>query len=243
MGIDLYFTADEVDPADVQGRTAVVIDVLRATSSIVEALANGARAIYPTTGTEEAIKLISSLGREDTLLCGERRGRQIEGYDLGNSPDEFTRARVAGKRLVMNTTNGTRALATVAGADRVLTASFLNVSAVAKAVAGVESLVVVCAGREGRFSLEDAVCGGLILNRLGSEWTEHPDTSDAARVALQLAREANVDAAFLASTAAGRALVELGMEGDLETCAHVDRHVVAPVMHDGMVRLPSGSRR
>lgn len=240
-GIDLYFTTEELDPADVHQKTVVVIDVLRATSSIVEALANGARAIYPTTGTEEAIKLISSLGREDTLLCGERRGRTIEGYDLGNSPAEFSRERVQGRRLVMNTTNGTRALASVAGAERVLVGSFLNLSAVAKAVAGSEDLAVVCAGREGRFSLDDAVCAGRILSRLGTTWAEHPDTSDAARVALELARDRVVDASFLAGTAAGRALAALGMEADLEACAQVDRHVVAPLMKDGMIRLPPGS--
>lgn len=240
-GIDLYFTTEELDPADVHQKTVVVIDVLRATSTIVEALANGAKAIYPTTGTEEAIKLISSLGREDTLLCGERRGRTIEGYDLGNSPSEFSRSRVQSKRLVMNTTNGTRALAAVAGARKVLVGSFLNASAVAKAVAGPGELAVVCAGREGRFSLDDAVCAGLILSRLGTAWAEHPGTSDAARVALELAADREIDAAFLGGTAAGRALKELEMEADLEACAQVDRHLVAPVMEDGMIRLPPGS--
>ncbi len=86
-----------VDEASVEGRTAVVIDVIRATSTLVEALANGARAIFPTVSTEEAVKLASSLGREDTLLCGERKGLKIEGFDLGNSPAEFTPEVVAGK--------------------------------------------------------------------------------------------------------------------------------------------------
>jgi len=240
MGVDLYFTLGELDPADVQNRTVVVVDVLRATSTIVEALANGARAIYPTTGTEEAIKLISSLGRDDTLLCGERRGLKIEGYDLGNSPAEFTREKVDGKRIVMNTTNGTQALVAVAGADRVFTGSFMNLSAVAKAVAGTDDLTVVCAGRGGRFSLDDAVCAGAILARLGTEWANDSDTSDAARVALQLATHATVDAAFLAETAGGRNLVEIGMEADLELCATVDRHVLAPAMVDGTIRLLPG---
>lgn len=238
-GVDLYFSLAGLDPAAVQNRAVVVVDVLRATSVMVEALANGAGAIYPTVGSEEAIKLISSLGREETLLCGERRGEKVEGYDLGNSPREFTRERVAGRRLVMNTTNGTRALAAVAGADRVVVGSFLNASAAAKAVAGTEELVVVCAGREDRFSLEDAVCAGLIVSRLGTGWTEHPDTSDAARVALALAEDVAVDADFLASTAAGRSLTELGFQEDLEMCARVDRHGIAPVMRDGMVRIPA----
>jgi 2-phosphosulfolactate phosphatase len=238
MGVDLYFTFGELDPADVQNHTVLVVDVLRATSTMVEALANGARAIYPTTGTEEAIKLVSSLGRDHTLLCGERKGLKIEGYDLGNSPAEFTREKVEGKQLVMNTTNGTQALVAVAGAKRVVIGSFMNLSAVAKAVAGVEGLVVVCAGRGGRFSLDDAVCAGSILSRLGTEWAGHPDTSDAARVALDLARDTVVDASYLAATAGGRNLVDLGMEADLELCSMVDRHLLAPIMVDGTIRLP-----
>lgn len=235
-GVDLYFTPAELDPTAVQERTVVVVDVLRATSTMVEALANGARAIYPTTGSEEAIKLISSLGREDTLLCGERRGRKIEGYDLGNSPLEFTAERVGGKRLVMDTTNGTRAMVAVHGAASVVAGSFLNLSATAKAVAGADDLVVVCAGRGGRFSLDDAVCAGRILALLGTGWLDHPRTSDAARVAYRLAADVEVDRDFLASTAAGRDLVGLGYHGDLDVCAQVDRHTFAPVMRDGMVR-------
>ncbi|MCA9297739.1 MAG: 2-phosphosulfolactate phosphatase, partial [Phycisphaerales bacterium] len=109
MRIDVFFTVDEVDPALLPGTTVVVVDVVRATTTITEALANGARGIYPTASIEEAVKLASSLGREDALLCGERKGAKIEGFDLGNSPREFTRAAVEDKRLVMSTTNGTRA--------------------------------------------------------------------------------------------------------------------------------------
>ena len=110
MRIDTYFTVPEVDGASLAESAVVVIDVVRATTTIIEALANGARAIFPTESTEEAVRLASSLGREDSLLCGERKGEKIEGFDLGNSPAEFTREVVEDKKLVMSTTNGMRAL-------------------------------------------------------------------------------------------------------------------------------------
>lgn len=237
MKIDTYFTAAEVDPAAVAGRTAVVIDVIRATSTMVEALANGAAAIYPTLQTEDALRLATSLGREDTLLCGERKGLTVEGFDFGNSPREFTRERVGGKRLVMSTTNGTRAFLAAGGAKRAVAASFLNLSAAAEAVAGSSDLLVVCAGKENHFSLDDAVCAGHLIRMIG-EGREESDLNDGSRAALALAERFTVDAGFLAETAAGRALVEIGLEGDLPLCAEMDRHALVPEMHDRMIRLP-----
>ena len=135
-------------------------------TTIVEALASGARGVIPTTSAEDAVRLAALLGREDTLLCGERKGAQIEGFDLGNSPGDFSAEIVRGKRLVMSTTNGTVAFSRAQEADRVLACAFTNLGAVAEAVGGEDSLVVVCAGRQGRFSLEDAVCAGHLLLRL-----------------------------------------------------------------------------
>ena len=237
----VYFTVAELEPADVQGGTVVVVDVLRATSTIVEALAAGARAVYPTVGSEEALKLASSLGREDTLLCGERKGLKIEGFDLGNSPLEFTPERVDGKRLVMSTTNGTRAFHAAGQADRIVAASLLNLGAAAGAVAGEEDLVVLCAGREDRFSLDDAVCAGLILEHALGGREGAPELDDGARAALSLARDVTPDWAFLRSVAAGRALIDIGLAGDVEHCAHRDLHVIVPEMQDRMIRIRDGS--
>lgn len=237
MRVEGYFSHAELEPADVQGKVVIVVDVLRATSTMAEALANGARAIYPTSGAEDAIKLATSLGREDLLLAGERKGLPIEGYDLGNSPLEFTRERIEGKRLIMNTTNGTPAFMAVLGAERVVAASFLNLTAVADAVADAERLVVVCAGRAGRFSLDDAVCAGMILGRLEERADAPLAMDDAAAASRTLARGVSVDASFLGGTDAGRALVDVGLEADLEHCARLDHHRVVPEMHDRMVRL------
>jgi 2-phosphosulfolactate phosphatase len=237
MTIDVYFSPAAVDEASVEGRTAVVIDVIRATSTLTEALANGARAIFPTVSTEEAVKLASSLGREDTLLCGERKGLKVEGFDLGNSPAEFTSEVVKGKQLVMTTTNGTRAFVASEGADRVLAASFMNLSAVTRELVGSSGLVIVCSGRENRFALDDALCAGLLVKNVVGDDPEGFQLNDAARVAADLAEKYSVDAEFLRSTAAGNALLSVGLESDLELCASIDRHSLVPEMRDRRISV------
>jgi 2-phosphosulfolactate phosphatase len=241
MTVDVFFSPAVVDETSVEGRTAVVIDVIRATSTLLEALANGAKAIFPTVSTEEAVKLASSLGREDTLLCGERKGLKVEGFDLGNSPGEFTPDIVEGKQLVMTTTNGTRAFAAVEDADRVIAASFMNLSSVIDALQGVPSLVVVCSGRENRFSLDDALCAGMLLKGLGAALEIEMELNDAGRVALDLAAMHEVDAEFLRSTAAGKNLLSIGLEKDLELCASVDRHSLVPEMKERRITIPPGA--
>lgn len=238
MKVEVRFTFPEAGFTDLTEATVVVVDVLRATSTMVEALANGARAIYPAESTDEAMRLAQSLGRDELLLCGERRGLKIEGYDLGNSPVEFTEAAVGGKRLIMNTTNGTQAFLAVEGAERVLAGSLLNLAAVVDAVARAERVVVVCAGREGLFALEDAVCAGILVRRLQAARGDDLELGDGARAARVLCDLVQPDAAFLADTDAGRSLARMGAEADLEWCARLDRHRVVPEMHDRMIHLP-----
>jgi len=245
MKIESYFTPGEVDSGALGGRTAVVIDVIRATSVIVEALANGAKAIYPTLAPSDAVSLAGTLGRDDTVLCGERRGLKVEGFDLGNSPREFEAAAVSGRRLVMSTTNGTRAFLAAAPASRVYAAALLNLSAVAARAAKDPGLAVICAGKDGRFALDDVVVAGLLIEQVLRirEGEDEPTTMDeSSRTALMLARAVTPDAAFLQGTAAGAALVEIGLEEDLPFVAQRDRHPLVPEMYDRMIRVaePSG---
>jgi 2-phosphosulfolactate phosphatase len=236
MRIEAHFTTNEVDPGALTDATVVVIDVVRSTTSIVEALANGARGIYPAVSTEDAVKLAQSLGREDTLLCGERKGMKVEGFDLGNSPGEFTREAVEGKRLVMSTTNGTRAFSLGHESERVLACAFTNLSAVAGEVAGVEDLVVLCAGREGRFSMGDALCAGHLIAQVLAESDEEHTLNDAALASRALATR-KPSKRFLAGTLGGKALIEIGLEADLEICADADRHdFVAEMLDQAITR-------
>jgi len=232
MRIDTYFTVPEVDSGTLAESTVVVIDVVRATTTIIEALANGARAIYPTVSTEEAVRLGSSMGREDALLCGERKGHKIEGFDLGNSPSEFTREVVRDKKLVMTTTNGTRALNAGQEGRRLLPCAFTNLTAVARAVADDEHIVIICAGQDDRFSLDDALCAGHLVQRLIGEIEDEPDLNDSARAVRALASARKPTRKFLSLAAGGAAVIEIGLGDDLEICCDVDRHDIVALMTD-----------
>jgi len=237
--LDVLLTPGELLPGDLSGRTAVVIDVLRASSTVVQALGCGARTIFPVADIEEALKLANTLGREEVLLCGERRALPIEGFDLGNSPGDFTRKRVARKTLVMSTTNGTAAMAAASTAERVVIAAFLNLSAVVRElVRSAAEPVLLCSGREGRFALEDAVCAGRITAGVmaaggGVNWT----LNDGAAAALALAKRFTDLPALFPTTAAGQQIVEAELEGDLGICARVDLHDIVPVLQDRQITL------
>lgn len=240
MRVDVFFTPAELGQHDISRQQVVTLDVLRATSTMVAALANGALWITPTATVEEAQRLARNLGK-DVLLCGERNYLPIEGFHLGNSPDEFTTEAVAGKRLIMTTTNGTGALLSTGGRRAVrhsLVASLLNLGAVARQlVDDGGDVTIVCAGREARFAAEDAVGAGLLLARLWREGAE-VTTNDAGMAAERLAGTAEGDLeAFLASTTAGRSLTAAGLGSDLTLCAAVDRFHVVPVMRDRQLRL------
>lgn len=232
MRIDTYFTPPEVDAGATADATVVVIDVVRATTTIIEALANGARAIYPTESTEEAVRLASSMGREDTLLCGERKGVKVEGFDLGNSPREFDARTVKDKKIVMTTTNGTRALGAAAEGARLLPCAFTNLGAVAREIAGDEHVVIVCAGRQDRFSLDDALCAGHLIQRTIADSEDAHELNDAARAVRALAWARKPTKRFLSVTAGGASVIEIGLEKDLDICADVDRHDIVVVMKD-----------
>jgi 2-phosphosulfolactate phosphatase len=237
--LEVVFTPAELGGSSVGSRTAVVIDVLRSTSTIVEALASGAHAVVPVDSVELAVSKLQEIGRDLAILCGERDGQRIEGFHLGNSPLEFTAENVAGKTLVMTTTNGSRALTIGSTAERCLVGSYLNVSAVARAAAeDGNDVLLLCAGREGRFALEDALCAGSIANRIGAVRGKRMKTNDAARMSMLLARRWEGSLVKrLFRTAAGRHLIDLGRLAEIDYCAQLDLRSEVPAMRDRRVIL------
>lgn len=223
------------------GSTAVVIDVLRATTSMVAALEAGVRAIYPVPEPEDAWRLQHRLGGE-VLLGGERGGVRISGFDLGNSPREYTARAVGGRLLAMTTTNGTSALAAAhrAGADPVYVASLRNAPAVARRLLReAKPTVLVCAGTQGMVSMDDVICAGAIA----AACLESPagvELADTARLAVAAYREVHKDLARgLRATMHGRRLVELGFEADIVYAAALGAsHTVG--QFDGLMVLPAG---
>ncbi len=235
MKIDVYFTPLGLNAGDLAGRGAVVIDVLRATSSIVTALSAGAKAIIPAATSEEAVRLTANLEKDGIVLAGERRMIKIEGFGLGNSPREMTREAVGGKTVFLATTNGTPALVAAQGGDPVLVAAALNFSAVAERARAVFAergdLVIICAGREKQFALEDAYTAGRLVKAV-KKGSRKVALNDAAQVSLDLAGQHGGWQDAFDSSDAARQLAETGLGADVAYCAHPDRFTVVPVYAD-----------
>jgi 2-phosphosulfolactate phosphatase len=207
--------------AVVDGPCAVIIDVLRATTTLTVALVNGARGVTPVATPQEALALRAS--RPDTLACGERDGRIVPGFDLGNSPYEYTAERVGGRSLAFASTNGSLAMLAARGARRRVLAAFVNARAVVDRIQGEPEVVIVCAGKLGRFSLEDAACAGLLLARLEAHGAVAADP--AARLARALAPADEDEVRALVEGAShARDLAAMGgaYVRDLEFCAGLD---------------------
>ncbi|MFA5418726.1 MAG: 2-phosphosulfolactate phosphatase [Bacteroidales bacterium] len=158
--------AGSVLPKDINDKTVVVIDVLRATSTMITALMHGAKQIFPVREIDQAFDLKQRLSGKEVLLCGERDAGIIPGFDLGNSPLEYTAERIRGKTLIFSTTNGTKAIESVRNARKVLLGSFLNASAIAKQVQHEKEIVLLCSGTNGQFSMDDAFCAAYITTQI-----------------------------------------------------------------------------
>jgi 2-phosphosulfolactate phosphatase len=239
MHVNVLFGPHEVASSDIAGRVVAVIDVLRASTTIAAALHAGARSVIPVATTEEAAARARAMERDAVRLGGERRMLPIPGFDLGNSPAEYTEKSVGGKTVLFTTTNGTQSLLATQSARDVVVASFANFTAVGAmlraAVRGGAEVVLLCAGREGHFSLEDAVCAGRFV-KLISQRTTKVELSDSALASTVLAKRYGESLERLfAQSSHGRALAEAGFADDLVTCATIDKYPVVPIYHDRQV--------
>ena len=228
-------------PGRLAGGIAVVIDVLRATTTIVHALAAGCTAVRPCVEIAEARELADHLPAGKVLLAGERHGRQIDGFDLGNSPRDFTPARCKGTTLVLTTTNGTPALLRAAEADRVLVAAFVNFSAVCEQIRkDARPLHIVCAGLNGEPCLEDTLLAGALVDCLSDE--SEVALSDSARLAWDcFENHGRILAGALEVSEGGRGLCALGYAEDLKDAADIDRFAIVPELRRDPLRLEVGA--
>jgi len=240
--IDLYFTPPEAERASIDGRQIVIIDVLRSCTSIAVALSNGASRVIPVESVEEAARLASSLGATSPLLCGERDGRKVSGFDLGNSPREYARERVEGATLIFASTNASSLMAGLLEGREQLLLAYVNVGAVADAVRRRgEDLVVVCAGKTNRFALEDAACAGALIRRLEAAG-EAVALNDAAETAREYDRAHGHDPeGILSRSEHGRDLIEMGFGDDLPVCARIDSVPVVPHLREGRITALSSA--
>ncbi len=235
-----------ISPGALRGSVVVVVDVLRATTVMVRALASGCAAVIPCAEVDEAVNIRDSLPHGTALLAGEREGLPIAGFDLGNSPGDFTPAICTGKTLVMTTTNGTRAILASLEADRVLVGAFTNLMETAAALDDVEQPIhIVCSGTDGRVSFEDSVLAGALAcdlhvsRRLGTP--ARPYGNDEAEIVSRLwamvpVAEPGDDSeleGFLSQGRGGRRVREIGLAEDIRECARLDRFpLVAELRHE-----------
>ena len=230
MNIEVFLTSHNVTEDDVKDRTVVVIDVLRASTSILTALANGARDVVPVADMADASKLASNLDPSFYLLGGERGGHRIDGYHLGNSPLEYTEEQVKGRTIILTTTNGTTAIKRASSARHLLIGSFLNAGRVVDFIekAG-RATTIVCAGTRNRVSLEDTLCAGLMLYRLW-KGQEPPDgITDTAYMAFSQYRN-DKDELKMALRHCNHAqwLRTNGYADDVDYCTQIDTLPVLP---------------
>ena len=235
--VHLIETAAAITRQEVEGCHVLVMDVLRATSTILTALANGAKSVIPVETVEEALRLKAQ--QPDCLLGGERGGIRPEGFDCGNSPLEYTEASVCGQTVILTTTNGTRALVGCrsAGAASVGCAGFLNGdAAVRRLLARAGDLALVCAGTKDRFSLDDFLCAGMLIQRICQ--AEIVNLSDMGWNAL-LMYKAYGDklAEALAHARHYQVLQGLGFSADLVYCLTKNRLDIAPEYDGREIRI------
>ncbi|MBI3191429.1 MAG: 2-phosphosulfolactate phosphatase, partial [Pedosphaera parvula] len=230
---------------DLSHCVCVVFDILRATTTMVTALANGAEAIIPVSEISEAVAIRAK--RPEVLLAGEREGVRIRAaqtggpdFDLGNSPREFTTGRVAGRTIVMTTTNGTRALRACAGAKTILIGAFLNLATIANWIKHnrPENLLLVCAGTGEQAAYEDALAAGALCDLVWETYAAE-QMADSALIAREIYRPAQSDllGAIQGSRNGRRLLAIPELRDDVPLCARRDTCDLLAVMHSsGEVR-------
>ncbi|MCU0453677.1 MAG: 2-phosphosulfolactate phosphatase [Bacteroidetes bacterium] len=248
MRIEVSFNAAQLDELQLRDKNVVVIDVLRASTTVAVALANGAREIIPVATIESAVKISGSLFGEVTLRGGERNGRMIEGFNLGNSPAEYTDATVRGKSIIFCTTNGSVAMAKSRYARRLFVGSFVNLSAIVDAMLeDGEDYVLLCAGKPSglrSFSIEDAVCAGMMIQKLIQAKKFPLDLPDASRAAATLYKGLGRSLLKLLKLSDhGQYLAEIGFAADLKLCAAVDSVPVVPVQQGTVIKLRKPEER
>lgn len=245
MQIQTHFTPHEVDEIALREKTAVVIDVLRASTTVITALCNGAREVIPTPTVAAAAKIAGGLSGGVTIRGGAQNGRIIEGFAIGNSPLEYSEERIKDKSIVYSTTDGSPLFLKAKYAKHMLVCAFVNVSTVAGFLRqNATDLEILCAGNNGRFAIEDAVCAGMLVHLLGEEAEGQLTLCDASIAAHALYRTHHRNLhRMLRQCENGKALEALGYADDLKYCAGVDTLPALPVLDDNMLRLRKDNDR
>lgn len=247
----------ELIPAGaLRGGVAVIIDVLRASSTMITALENGASRVVPCGSPDEAWRVAASMENDLPLLGGERHGVRIEGFDLGNSPAEYTPAAVTGRPIVFTTTNGTKALLAAQDAEVILIGAFLNLSAIAERLLALNRPIhLICAGTDGGVTGEDVLFAGGLAAKLAGESHGHLwSMNDSATIATHHWRQATTEssatvapadslAAAMRLTKGGRNLIDLAFDRDIDLCSRIDAFQIVPTYEKSLSSIVNSAAR
>lgn len=236
MKIEIIPFAAAIENHSVKNKTVIIIDVLRATSVMITALNNGAKEIIPVVTVYEAWKTALNFEKKNILVCGERDAKKVKGFDLGNSPLEFSIEKVNNKTIIHTTTNGTKALNACQGAKEILLAAFLNLDAIVQKVSGLDELVLVCSGTNGKFSLDDGMCAAMIIDELSK--IKEIQTDDLGRTLLKAFRIENGNLAELLKDCFHlNYLLEKGYEKDVKYCLQKNSHNIVPHFNNQIITI------
>ncbi|WP_291650270.1 2-phosphosulfolactate phosphatase family protein [Clostridium sp.] len=232
MNIDVIISADHIKEEYLEDKIVVVIDMLRATSVITTALANGAKEVIPMLTVEEAFNKKKELSKKgvDTLLGGERRAIKIEGFDFTNSPLEYTRDKIEGKSIILSTTNGTRAINLSLKASKILIGAMINANAVTDILnENSNDIVFINSGTNGQFSMDDFICSGYMINLLCKK--DVHNLSDIAKTAKYIYENNQNIVSFIKEARHYNVLKDLNLQDDLDYCCRKDILDIVPVVN------------
>lgn len=242
--IDVFSSAHSFKEEDVRDKTVVIIDVLRASSTMVTALQNGAKGVIAVGDMDDASKISHNLDAKSFMMSGEKDGVTIEGYDLGNSPLEHTEEAVKGKTIILNTTNGTKAIKRCGLAKQIIVGSFLNLNAIVDYLKKHDNeVLLVCAGWRGRLSLEDMLCAGNIIYEL-CDGQLTAEARDGAKVAFGLYEKFgdDIENSIKSSNYAVR-LKDIVSEDDLLYCCQRSITQILPALNEGIISDINGKEQ
>ena len=236
MKIDVIISADDIKEAKIQGKSVVVIDVLRATSVIVTAISNGSREVIPVVDVDAA-REIAKKDKNMYLLGGERRALKIDGFDFSNSPLEYKASIVKGKTVVMTTTNGTKAIKGSTAAKNIIIGAMINAKAVSQRIQELgNDVVIVNAGTYGQFSIDDFICTGYIISKLKENKKSNLELTDIATTALYVYEQNKDITSFIKYANHYNVIKDLGLYEDLKYCCSKDIVDIVPEYRNGIIK-------
>ncbi|KJZ87803.1 radical activating enzyme [Clostridium sp. IBUN13A] len=235
MKIDIIISADDIIESKLENKIAVVIDMFRATSVIVTALNNGCEEVIPFLTIEETLESSEELNREEYILGGERRAVKIDGFDLSNSPLEYTKEVVENKKVLITTTNGTRTLTKSNSAKRIIIAAMINAKAVSDKLLEInEDVVIINAGTNGNFSMDDYICSGYIINEM-LKVDNNIELTDISKTANMIYENNSDIISYVKEATHYSVMKSLELDNDIEYCMKKSIVNNVPEYKDGKI--------